>query len=85
MNGSSVDGSTSIGNLDPSDALQGVIDSLGGGLLVYDENLTIIAANTLAAELLGVPTEIVAPGAQWENFVRHSAERGDYGDVVLPP
>lgn len=81
MNGSQMDGSTPIGKLDPGDALQGVIDSLGGGLLVYDENLTIVAANTLAADLLDVPPEMVAPGAHWEDFVRHSAERGDYGDV----
>lgn len=76
-----MDGSTPLGNLNTGDALQGVIDSLGGGLIVYDENLKIIAANSLAADLLRVPPELVAPGAQWEDFVRHSAERGDYGDV----
>lgn len=76
-----MDGSTPKSSLDLSTTLQGVIDTLGGGLLVYDENLVIIAANTLAAKLLGVPPEMIAAGSQWRDFVRHSAERGDYGDV----
>ena len=61
--------------------LQGVIDTLGGGLIVYNEDHQVVTANKLAAELLDIPAELVEPGALWDDFVKFAAERGDYGQV----
>lgn len=42
--------------------LQGVIDSLAGGLIAFDNNLMIVAANSQAALLLDVPPDIIERG-----------------------
>jgi CheY-like chemotaxis protein/PAS domain-containing protein len=59
--------------------LRSVLDTLGGGVIVYDSAFLVVTANAQAAELLDVPAELVAPGRSWEEFVRFAAERGDYG------
>lgn len=76
-----MDGIVAGNDLTTGETLQGVIDTLGGGLIVFDEDNRIVTANKLAIELLNVPAELVAPGASWEGFLRYGAERGDYGDV----
>jgi PAS domain-containing protein len=76
-----MDGSVTGSELKTGSTLQGVIDTLGGGLIVYDENHLVVTANKLAAELLDVPAELVAPGASWSDFVRFAEQRGDYGQV----
>lgn len=76
-----MDGSVTGNDSNSGSTLQGVIDTLGGGLIVYDENHRVVTANSLAAELLDIPPELVATGAAWDDFVRFAAERGDYGQV----
>ena len=64
-----------------SETLQGIIDTLGGGLIVFDENGHVVTSNKLALDLLDIPAKFLEPGARWEDFLRYAAERGDYGDV----
>ena len=75
-----MDGTAPISSLSTDGTLQGVIDSLGGGVIIYDVEFRIVTSNAMAAELLDVPVDLVAPGANWADFVRFAAERGDYGD-----
>lgn len=59
--------------------LRSVLDTLGGGVIVFDSDFRIVTSNALAPELLDVPTELLAPGKDWIDFARFAAERGDYG------
>jgi len=49
------------------------------GLVLFDPELTILASNTRAANLLGVPMEWIEPGRRFERLIKHAARRGDYG------
>ena len=64
----------------PDDMLTSVLDTLGGGVIVFDSEMLIVTANALARELLDIPPDLIAPGSTWVDFVRFAAERGDYGD-----
>ena len=75
-----MDASAAISPLNPDETLQGVIDTLGGGVIIYDDSFRVVSSNEAASELLDVPRELTAPGAMWEDFLRFSAERGDFGD-----
>ena len=65
-----MDGSAVGSGMIAEDTLLGVIDTLGGGVIVLDIDLKIVAANTLAPELLGVPSDLIASGSSWLDFVR---------------
>jgi PAS domain-containing protein len=75
-----MDGSAVGSGMIAEDTLLGVIDTLGGGVIVLDIDLKIVAANALAPELLDVPSDLIASGSSWLDFVRYAAERGDYGE-----
>lgn len=62
VNGSDMDGGIPSDVLSRDDMLQGVIDSLAGGLIAFDNNLMIVAANSQAALLLDVPPDIIERG-----------------------
>jgi len=66
--------------VDERDMLLSVLDTLNGGLIILDAELSIVTANKLSAPLLDVPENLVTPGAPFSDFVRFAAERGDYGD-----
>mgnify|MGYP000161912007 FL=1 len=76
-----MDGIVTGSELIASETLQGVIDTLGGGLIVFDENGHVVTSNKLALDLPDIPAKFLEPGARWEDFLRCAAERGDYGDV----
>ena len=76
-----MDGNVTGSDLTTGSTLQGVIDTLGGGLIVYNEDHRVVTANKLAAEMLDIPAELVQPGALWGDFVQFAAKRGDYGQV----
>jgi PAS domain S-box-containing protein len=63
-----------------SDMLHSVLNTLGGGVIVFDADMRIVEANALSAELLDIPADLIAPGKTWREFVQFSAERGDYGE-----
>jgi len=74
-----MDGTLAVSDLSSNEALKGVIDTLGGGIIVYDMAFRVVMANQSAADLLDVPEDLVTPGRFWEDFVRFAAKRGDYG------
>ena len=62
-----------------STLLRATTDAMAQGLVTFDRNFAILAANRRAAELLDIPEAMLLPGASFEALVRHAAERGDYG------
>lgn len=67
-----------------SDQLQAVLDNLPGGLTMVDGNLVLRTWNAQYERLLDVPRELLTqPFPHLEAFIRHSAERGDYGEGDL--
>ncbi len=62
-----------------SQLLGATLDNMAQGLVVFDADLTILAANERAAQLLQLPAELLAVGASFSAVIRHAADRGDYG------
>jgi PAS domain-containing protein len=52
------------------------LDSIDQGILVYDENLTVIAFNQRALDTLELPHNRFAIGGSFEGWVRYTAEHG---------
>lgn len=74
-----MDGSSASLTQDTDDMLRNVLDTLGGGVIIFVSDLRIVTSNALARELLGMPAELMKPGQNWIESVRFAAERGDYG------
>jgi signal transduction histidine kinase len=60
-------------------SLNDVFEAMDQGVIAFDGDLTILAANDRAEAILDVPEEMIRPGASFETIVRHAAKRGDYG------
>ena len=75
-----MDGSSAGRPQEADDLLRSILGTLGGGVIVFDTEKRVVAANALAQELLDVSPDLIAPGRSWIDFVRFAAERGDYGD-----
>jgi signal transduction histidine kinase len=63
---------------DPT-SLHDVFDAMDQGVIAFDGDLRILAANDRVGAILDVPDEMIRPGADFEALVRHAAARGDYG------
>ena len=50
-------------------------------LSIYDETLRLKVSNRRFQEMFGLPDRCVAPGAPFDETIRHLAENGEYGDV----
>lgn len=61
------------------DMLQTGLDLLDQGITVFDANLCLVAWNKPFLQLLEFPDELAAVGTPFEYFIRHNAERGEYG------
>ena len=59
--------------------LQAGLDLLDQGITVFDANLRLVAWNEPFLRLLEFPPELAYVGAPFESFIRHNAERGEYG------
>jgi PAS domain S-box-containing protein len=59
--------------------LQSGLDLLDQGITVFDANLFLVAWNAPFLRLLEFPPELAYVGAPFESFIRHNAERGEYG------
>ena len=59
--------------------LQSGLDLLDQGITVFDANLRLVAWNAPFLRLLEFPPELAYVGAPFESFIRHNAERGEYG------
>ncbi len=64
-----------------SEMFDTVFASVPAGISVFDADLTLLAANDMAREMLGLPAELARPGAKYADIIRYNAERGEYGDV----
>ena len=60
-------------------ALNATLESLNQGIAVFDCELKLVLINQRCLELVGYPQWLSQPGTPFSAFVRHSAERGDYG------
>ena len=61
------------------DMLQAGLDLLNQGITVFDANLRLVAWNRPFLKLLDFPEELARVGTPFEHFIRHNAERGEYG------
>ena len=63
-----------------NELMTGVLQNLPCGLSVVDDQLKLLAHNAQYQQLLALPDALFdAPAATFDQIVRYSAERGDYG------
>ncbi len=62
-----------------SAVLQATLDAMAQGISVVDKDLNMRALNRQFCKLMDFPEEMALRGARYEDFVRHNAERGEYG------
>jgi len=56
-----------------------ILNTMDQGLVAFDRELSVIIANRRASDLLGLPAEMLRPGADFAAVIGHAARRGDYG------
>jgi len=61
------------------EVLQAGLDLLDQGITVFDAELRLVAWNRTFLTLLEFPAELAYIGAPFASFIRHNAERGEYG------
>lgn len=59
--------------------LDDTLEYMDQGITLFDNELKLLAANRRFFELLDFPETLAAPGTPFSAFIRHNAERGDYG------
>lgn len=59
--------------------LQAGLDLLDQGITVFDAELRLVAWNRTFLVLLDFPEKLAYLGAPFASFIRHNAERGEYG------
>jgi PAS domain S-box-containing protein len=55
------------------------LDLLDEGVTVFDRDLRLVACNRTFLRLLDFPDTMAEPGLPFEAFIRHNANRGEYG------
>lgn len=61
------------------DMLLSGVNLIDQGFTLFDESLCLVAGNRRFAELLDFPETLMQVGTPFESFMRHNAERGEYG------
>ncbi len=61
--------------------LNTIIEHFPSGISVTDADFNVIKFNRQFKELLSIPEQLLAGDCRLENFIRFSAERGEYGPV----
>lgn len=69
--------------IEQSQLLKATLDTIGQGLCVFDAGLRLLAWNQRFFDLYRYPGALGRIGAPLEDFLRHNAERGDYGSGPL--
>ncbi len=59
--------------------LEDTLKHMDQGISLVDGNLNILATNRRFFELLDFPPSLAAPGTPFAAYIRHNAQRGDYG------
>ncbi len=62
-----------------SAVLRATLEAMDQGISVVDSNLRMTALNNRFCELLDFPAEMASGGADFADFCRFNAERGEYG------
>ena len=65
--------------LPPNPLFREGLDHMDQGITIFDSNLKMVAWNRRFLELLRFPEELAFEGADFESFIRHNAEKGEYG------
>ncbi len=55
------------------------LDHMAQGLTIFDSNLKLVSWNKRFLDLLGFPEALAFEGADFQSFIRHNAECGEYG------
>ncbi|MBE3638216.1 hybrid sensor histidine kinase/response regulator [Mangrovicoccus algicola] len=59
--------------------VQAGLDHIDQGITIFDRDLRLVGWNRRFLDLLGFPEDLAYAGAPFEIFIRHNAERGEYG------
>lgn len=62
-----------------TELLKTVLDSMTQGIVSFDKNLKMIAANNHFKEIRGYPNDLVKEGTDFANFIRHDVDNGEFG------
>jgi diguanylate cyclase (GGDEF)-like protein len=65
---------------DKSRQMDALLSAIDQGISMMDADLNCVALNERFLELLEFPQELGKAGTPFEAFIRHNAERGEYGD-----
>ncbi|WP_111429652.1 PAS-domain containing protein [Rhodobacteraceae bacterium DSL-40] len=66
--------------IDP--VIQAGLDRIDQGITIFNRDLRMVAWNNKFLELLEFPPHLAHLGADFANFVRYNAERGEYGPGI---
>ncbi|MBT3793115.1 MAG: response regulator [Rhodospirillales bacterium] len=69
--------------LEQSLILRTTFENMDQGISVYDAQHTLLAANALHGEILGLPPGFVKIGMNRSDIIRHRAEQGHYGECDI--
>jgi len=62
-----------------ADALQVIFDNLPGGVAYYDDNFQLASYNSDFGRLLGYPDDMLARKLHILDYLKYTAEKGEYG------
>lgn len=64
---------------DKNRLLDVVLDNISHGITLFDEDLNLLICNRHFLEIMDLPKHLGTPGTPFAAFMRHNAERGEYG------
>ena len=67
------------GEANRSAQLQAALELIDDGFTLIDQDLKLLAWNASFLRLLDFPSSLAFVGAPFEGFIRHNAQRGEYG------
>ena len=62
--------------------MQTVLDNMGEGVALFDQDFRLRFINRQCMEIQGYPSDVARPGASGYDMVRFQIERGDFGPVT---
>ena len=62
-----------------TELLKTVLDSMSEGIVAFDKDLRLIAANDHLADIRGYPKEMATEGKPFEDFIRFDVENDEFG------
>ena len=65
--------------------LELVLNTIPMGISLFDSSLNLELANHQFQGIMRFPAELCQPGTPFENFIRHNADRGEYGAGDVEP